>query len=512
MDLNTKVSYDEYIELAYKMMSNTDKNKLLTLSEQGVIIQYGYNNNLSTIELSIFTLSYLHDKTQDIECLTKILQLCATDELTLEQKIYLYFQVGALIGHLGLRLSSDFYFPIYANMYNEFEILVKKTFDFLPYKIDEQSPIIVTTEQLAGLNRGPSKNFLDHVYTLATKFKRPVIIVFTAERCNRLNLLINTRMSNYIVQSQHIAKIKLPVNNIEIDVIHGATLDFSIYKLVSLVDLIYQLKPYLVYNMQAESLVSDACKLFTNVSVISFSYDIPVSEAPNLILGRKLLPSDKKIFDLCKQNNQYILESTFTFILTPIEKCKTRQEYNLENDNIVIAIVGHRLDSEINNHYKQLLERLLTLSNKIKFLFIGIFENYEQVLANTLILEHSLFIGNVPNLLEVYPICNLFLNPIRPGGGTSAVEALVSGIPVVTLSDCDVAYACGSKFTCQNEAEYIETVNRYIIDKSFYIDQSIYARTHGQELLDTETALRKMLYEIKKRSIFKKKRSKHHDS
>ena len=58
--------------------------------------------------------------------------------------------------------------------------------------------------------------------------------------------------------------------------------------------------------------------------------------------------------------------------------------------------------------------------------------------------------------------------------------ALVAGIPVVTLPDCDVAYNCGEEFIVQDYGEMVDIVCRYTEDKDFYNEKRSNAKSYKQ--------------------------------
>lgn len=78
----------------------------------------------------------------------------------------------------------------------------------------------------------------------------------------------------------------------------------------------------------------------------------------------------------------------------------------------------------------------------------GDFDTYaERVQSRPALREHTLFLGRRPNLVtSLFPVCDVFLNPPRIGGGMAAQEAMIAGVPVITLAGGDVGYATGPEF------------------------------------------------------------------
>ena len=70
-------------------------------------------------------------------------------------------------------------------------------------------------------------------------------------------------------------------------------------------------------------------------------------------------------------------------------------------------------------------------------------------------------------------IAQLFLNPVRQGGGAGADVAVRNKIPVVTLPNCDVASIAGESFCCEKLREFPEIVSRYCHNQKFYDKQKM---------------------------------------
>ncbi len=85
------------------------------------------------------------------------------------------------------------------------------------------------------------------------------------------------------------------------------------------------------------------------------------------------------------------------------------------------------------------------------------------------------YLGFCPDLQGVFGTMDLYLNPRRAGGGWSSAIALMAGVPVLTLPDCDVAYNVGEKFVVQDFAALKATAARYITDPDFAGMMSGYA-------------------------------------
>ena len=62
------------------------------------------------------------------------------------------------------------------------------------------------------------------------------------------------------------------------------------------------------------------------------------------------------------------------------------------------------------------------------------------------------------DLSTIYKVCDLYINPLRRGGGTSAVEAMYNKLPVVSINYGDVALNTGDEFCVSSYVEMEQTI------------------------------------------------------
>ena len=146
------------------------------------------------------------------------------------------------------------------------------------------------------------------------------------------------------------------------------------------------------------------------------------------------------------------------------------------------------------------LEKLL--QEKMFVGFLGVFHAYdERIKKYPRLKRKSAFWGFRKDILSYLEICDLYVNPVRKGGGTSSVEAMFKGIPVVTTDYGDVAVNAGEEFCVKDYREMSEEILRYYMDKEYYREMSKRALERAKGLLDTETEFVRIMKEAEKREI-----------
>jgi predicted glycosyltransferase len=84
-------------------------------------------------------------------------------------------------------------------------------------------------------------------------------------------------------------------------------------------------------------------------------------------------------------------------------------------------------------------------------------------------------------------------------GGTSAQEAMLKGVPVVTCRTGDVYANCHDDFAVDDYDEMINVIERYVNDIDYYKEQSEKARRLGKLEHDTIGEFSRIIEECQKR-------------
>lgn len=227
--------------------------------------------------------------------------------------------------------------------------------------------------------------------------------------------------------------------------------------------------PYFVFSVGMINPVADLARNFTTLVAMDVSTGCPISEADILIRLSRLSESKEEYYKtLLKDQKQIFMEKTMPTLLEAEKEAYSRTRLGLPEDKFLIAIVGNRLDAEVDTEFINICKKILELRSQVSFVVIGKNPIAQEKLNDPIFTKRLFYLGYCEELMKTIGCLDLYLNPKRMGGGYSSVYALVEEIPVVTLPDCDVAYNVGEEFTVQNYQKMIETVCRYVDDKKFY--------------------------------------------
>lgn len=416
---------------------------------------------------------------------------------------YAIFMKWQLIHRIFMAYNSKPLFIERRKLHNELLESMKRYlgFDLPPIEKDQRNEnrIVVTSLQFLSLKHGPTRNIVDYCYTLQKQLKKEVFLLIAAEMPSEIVKEYEAAGLKYCYFShrneadgyynfeylgEKINGYQCRINRANIDNIREIILE------------IYQWKPSLVYNIGSENILVDLIGSFTEEISIPCGNVYPVTEAKYNILPRKIEDQDGEILQYLADQNQKVIESIFVYKLDePIRRYK-KSDFDIDEKSFVITIVGTRLGVEVNDEFIPVLKKVLELDPTIVLVFIGICTDFEEKRKKIGFGDRVKYIGHQKDLRGVLNIAQLYLNPPRKGGGTSSVEALAEGVPVITLGSCDVAYSCGEAFECASIDEMPELVHKYMTDKEFYENQSKRAKIQSESVVNTEEVLRGILSKI----------------
>lgn len=121
---------------------------------------------------------------------------------------------------------------------------------------------------------------------------------------------------------------------------------------------------------------------------------------------------------------------------TDMEKIKIyhrRENYGFTKDDFLIVTVGTRLKKEIDYKMVQNMITFLDNNSRARWILIGdgagdAFNQYSNYFKEHRIIEW----GMEEHLMSLYTMCDVYINPIRKGGGLSIRQAMIAGLPIIS--------------------------------------------------------------------------------
>lgn len=371
------------------------------------------------------------------------------------------------------------------NMESFLEIL-NPSFQYIPVEKRNRNRIAVMTEQILNIGHAPTRLVLNMLYVLQKHLGYEVMLFV----CPSDGFLSGGLWHQYIhitsldVYREH--KLILQYKDIEFQGYQVNMKPVNLKEYHMMFDLIYAWNPLFVFGIGIINPVADICSMFTTLVMRAVSIYCPVSEAQILLRVVKQseeLETEYKQF-IHENQVQLFVEGKPPVVIEKSENEYRRSEYGLPEDKFLIALVGTRLDEEINTEFVHVMKNIITKNPNTAFVFIGEVKRIKKFFAEDVFEKHIYYMGLQDDLVGKYGMLDLFMNPKRMGGGYSSVMALTAGIPAVSLPDCDVAGHIGEGLTVKDYQEMEETVCRYINDPSFYEEKKQYVQERMKENTD----------------------------
>lgn len=460
--------------------------------------------NTSSLENTgyYYILSFLLQATKQEEIYLALLRRSISDEqLSKETKYFLYDQLTCYNFLNAASLSSavlELYDELYDQIYQSYLREVADEYVMIPKEQRNPDLVFAFASQVLNLGHGPTKILFDRCYILAESLHKKVCIINTAELLSNFRPIpfFNAKEGNYIEEYNRLeyltyknktfAFLQCPREMPQIPIIQG------------ILNVLKSEKPYFIITIGANSIVSDICGNIVPTLTIETGQTNRMKKWRPFQTVIGTAESDDR-HSLIEQNR--VIESLFTFSINPQTHFFNREELDLPAERFIVVIVGYRLDEEIDIEFLELLQRLTDAG--IYIVFVGKLLKYQKMIdAYPQFRNNTSFLGLQDDTLAVNECCDLYLNPKRAGGGTSAAEALFKGLPVVTLDYGDVGICAGSDFQVSDYDEMYEQVIRYSRDRQYYNTMSQKAVARAQILTDSETEFTRIIRIMEQSSRF----------
>lgn len=471
----------------------------------GKTVEYLLENDCNLSDY-YYILSFLFQATQDINLYKDFLQSCIDDEyLTMENKHFLYQQcmrinfLNTEMVDNDVKLLMD---RLYSEIYNMYLNAIDEKLTYIECENRNQDLVVVLTTQVLNEAHAPTKTLIDRCTVLERVVNKKVFIINTAELMSLVGNIpfFMTVQGNYIDQYSNMNT--LPICGYEFNFFQCPNTMPQIPIIREIVDVIRSEKPYFILTIGGNSIVSDICsKIIPTITIGTVFSGRAVTRGQFQAIGRAINDEDREWLALHGYDEEHIIESLFTFVFKEQTHTYTREYIGLPQNRFVVALVGARLGDEVDEKCTELLLKIIEKGAFITF--IGCFENYEQYEEQYPHLkEHCRYLGFQDDVLAILEHCDLYINPRRNGGGSSASEALFKGVPVVSMNYGDVSVAVGPEFCVSDWDAMYEKCVRYMEDKEYYQMMSKKAKERAALLTDSDTAFVKVIEEAEKRKGF----------
>lgn len=340
---------------------------------------------------------------------------------------------------------------------------------YIPVENRDASKIVIITEQLLSLrsNHAPTLMTLEIAYVLKKYFQYEVELYTCA---SNQGIPTHLWVRTFGFHSGAYGDVEISYKDMQFCAHQYPLKECGIDEYRKMLENIYKINPLFVLDVGVCNAISDLPQKFTTVVNLNATISPPASEADLFVRLAKLNPETEKEYQalLHPYQKQIFMGKNFPAVFCVTGKKYERAEWKLPEEKFLVAIVGNRLDQEVSDLFLQLMQDILQADEKIDFVVIGNVDSLCERLKKKALEDRVHYLGYCFDLFGVYSVLDLYLNPIRSGGGWSSAIAMCAGVPVVTLPECDVAYNVTELFTVKNLDEMFQIVLEYAEDSAFY--------------------------------------------
>lgn len=439
--------------------------------------------------VNIYVYSFMIEITHEEKDLTDVYKIIEhSDKLSIYTKYYLYYQLKIKMftfAELDKENARVAKWQLFQHIFYEFKKIVSAPLDYIPEESRNEQLVVIITEQMLSDKVGPTRTALERSASVIRDWKKKVLLINTAEAATSVGKIdvYNNKIPNYIKEWNELAfmewkGVKIPFVQCDQNMPDKEMLDMLLLQ-------IRKLAPGYVLNLGGSSLFANLVNEFLPVLTIGLGFsELEPTQTMFQTLARKIKDDDRKLVRILGMPENHVIETRFTFDIKPAFSSFTRKEVGIPENKFILAVVGTRLDNEITEEFLELLDKLCGLEEYF-VVFAGVYNTYQQKI-NTYehLVQYSLYCGYQNDMLAFFSLCDLFVNPIRKGGGTMAVEAMSQGIPVVSTPYGDIAADIGEEFQVEDYRIMLEEIQHYCHNKEYYAEKSELARKIAGELTE----------------------------
>ncbi len=416
---------------------------------------------------------------------------------------YLFYQLKSLafrFADVESYTEKRELWKLYLDIVEKFATEVNVSLEYIPENKRNRNQIVVIAEQFLDAQHGPTKVVLDCCKAIQSTMGKEVLLINTAEICSNVGKIpfYKAYKGNHIFEKKvekyqewkgaRIPYFQCDQNMPDLDTINHLLLEFR------------EMAPGRVVAIGGSGMLANLANKMIPVITMGLSSDLEYTSSAYQTLSRKITDTDRTLIQELGFTEKHIVERIPTSSLKPQTEKITKKDLGIEENKYLLTVVGWRLDDEVTDEFLSMLEPIM--DDNMVLGFLGPFKRFEEKVAKYPNLKrNSKLLGCCDDTLSRMEVCDLYINPLRKGGGTSCVEAMYMGVPVVTIAYGDVALNAGKDFCVADYKEMQKKILQYYQDKQYYKEMSALARKRTEVLLDAEGEVVRILNEVDKREF-----------
>ncbi len=504
MEKNTYTDYlpDAAIKAGEQLIRATDglwedvKEKIIKLVHKEIPLEYPY--------VSVWWYSVLMAMKKDGEIFSEFVEYVRTHRKAFSPNTqhFLFYQLKFLrfqFPELDSFAAKEGLWNLFLGALSSFEEKINASLAPIPEEKRNSELVLVITEQFIAIQHGPTKTALDRCRALISKMGKKVLLINTAEVLSRKGEIPFRNAQLGSIMPELAKEDRQEWKGVQIPYLQADTLMPDVETLNGFLLEIRNMAPSIVVSIGGSSILANLVNKMIPVLTVGLSpADLEYTGTKYQTLSRPLTELEEALLKKLGYGKNHVIESVFTSGLKTQTEHVDREGVGLPAKGFLMAVVGTRLDNEVTDDFLEMVQE--SLREGMYLVFIGTFNSFDSVLSRfPRLAAQTVNLGYCQDILSRIELCDLYLNPIRKGGGTSCVEALFKGVPVISVEYGDVSVNVGKDFCVRDYGEMSEKIGQYYEDSDFYREMAEKAKKRAEILLDTEGEFERIILEMQKR-------------
>ncbi len=421
------------------------------------------------------------------------------DEFPVNTQFYLYQQVLGMKFRYDFTCSDDSQLKMdewILNILQNYRENILGPKEQISLEKRNKNLIFVVTDQFLGKTHAPTNLAMQWCEELVRNGKS-VMLINTAEIATNVGAIpFDGYLANYMPEYSALNEIEIGEIKVPFFQCDQNMPDIDVLKV--LLSVVEKECPEMIISF-GDTVFSYLANQIVPVYTVALGSAMPRSFTKyRMLIGEKKTELEKRFMEQFGFSDDSIIKAGFTFSLPKQKEQHFRQEFGISKDSFCLLVIGTRLEADLTDEFMEMLDGLLN-DERLSVLFVGQLDYEHIVCPYKNVLDRSNHISHAQDLLSIVELGDLYINPTRMGGGTSALFALKKGKPVVTVDYGDVALNAGDEFCVSDYESMQDIIKKYLDDSSFYESMSNIAKQRASTLTEADNPYYKQVQEIEKR-------------
>ncbi|MBM7557271.1 glycosyltransferase [Halanaerobacter jeridensis] len=439
----------------------------------------------------------------------KFLETLLDDEKNMNYHYQVWVNLSFYRGKDNLPIYDDFYSD-YKKEFNRIADYFISNLNLMNIGKRKEKNIAFVVHQLKVINHSATKLILDYAKNLKKIYPKYNIKIFVEDVINYGEM---NKILPFIYESNHSSKFKdyhqQYIQGVDVEIYYSKKNVSRNERIKDLIKKIDNFAPNVIWSMREISLIPEILYDFYPVLYLSNGGNYTYNSADVYAVGDKngFLKNNKK-YKLLNPDEIYEFKAGIEFIET--DKNIDRVEYNISSNDFVLVTVGNRLDKELDSDTRFIdsICDILIKNEKIKWIIVGpkkleyLQKNYNHLYGNSIIR-----INYKEDLLALYKICDVYINPDRNGGGYSIAMAMNEALPIVIFNRAsDGINWVGKENGVDKMQDYIQEIKKLFNNLDYRKEKGLSMKKRIQNNFSFENSIKelKQLFEITKNNFLKR--------